>query len=69
MEFKLLVGVILIISFGPSSCAGKVGAYGQCILVHTRKTEVSVDDDYTVLSLTLDSCVVLCLSMKEVVRV
>ena len=26
-EFKLLVGVVLIISFGPGSCAGKVGAY------------------------------------------
>jgi len=24
---KLLAGVVLIISFGPSSCAGKVGAY------------------------------------------
>ena len=27
-EFKLLAGVVLIISFGPGSCAGKVGVYG-----------------------------------------
>ena len=27
VEFKLLVGVILIISLGPGSSAGKVGAY------------------------------------------
>ena len=26
-EFKLLAGVVLIISFGPGSSAGKVGAY------------------------------------------
>ena len=26
-EFKLLVGVVVIISFGPGSSAGKVGAY------------------------------------------
>ena len=26
-EFKLLVGVALILSFDPSSCSGKVGAY------------------------------------------
>ena len=25
--FKLLVGVVLIVSRGPGSCAGKVGAY------------------------------------------
>jgi len=24
-EFKLLAGVVLIISFGPGSCVGKVG--------------------------------------------
>jgi len=26
-EFKLLAGMALIISLGPGSCAGKVGAY------------------------------------------
>ena len=27
MESKYLAGVVLIISFGPGSCAGKVGTY------------------------------------------
>jgi len=41
-EFKLLVGVVLMISFGPGSCAGNVGAYAVTFTIyafHQKETK------------------------------